>query len=87
VAPAGVRIVLPMHGKSLNHLQTLRLRVSALARNTLSFHFNHLSNAGILSSHREGRSVIYTANFDMEISKAFEYTFQLLKRHIEQELI
>jgi ArsR family transcriptional regulator len=33
--------------------------------NTLSFHLNHLSNAGILSSHKEGRSVIYTANFDV----------------------
>jgi ArsR family transcriptional regulator len=33
--------------------------------NTLSFHLNHLSNAGILSSRKEGRSVIYTANFDV----------------------
>ena len=33
--------------------------------NTLSFHLNHLSNAGILFSHKEGRSVIYTANFDV----------------------
>lgn len=32
--------------------------------NTLSFHLNHLSNAGIVSSHRQGRSVIYSANFD-----------------------
>ncbi len=32
--------------------------------NTLSFHLNHLSNAGIVSSRRQGRSVIYSANFD-----------------------
>lgn len=31
--------------------------------NTLSFHLNHLSNAGIVSSRRAGRSVIYSANF------------------------
>jgi ArsR family transcriptional regulator len=33
--------------------------------NTLSFHLNHLTNAGILSSRKEGRSVIYSANFDI----------------------
>lgn len=33
--------------------------------NTLSFHLTHLSNAGIVSSRKEGRSVIYTANFDL----------------------
>ncbi len=33
--------------------------------NTLSFHLNHLSNAGIVTSRREGRSVIYSANFDV----------------------
>lgn len=32
--------------------------------NTMSFHLNHLSNAGIISSRKEGRSVIYFANFD-----------------------
>jgi len=32
--------------------------------NTMSFHLNHLSNAGIVSSRREGRSVIYSANFE-----------------------
>jgi DNA-binding transcriptional ArsR family regulator len=32
--------------------------------NTMSFHLNHLSNAGIVSSRKEGRSVIYCANFD-----------------------
>lgn len=32
--------------------------------NTMSFHLNHLSNAGIVRSRREGRSVIYAANFE-----------------------
>ena len=32
--------------------------------NTLSFHLNHLSNAGIVESRREGRSIIYSANYD-----------------------
>lgn len=33
--------------------------------NTMSFHLGHLANAGIVSSRKEGRSVIYTANFDV----------------------
>lgn len=33
--------------------------------NTMSFHLNHLSNAGIVSSRKEGRSVIYFPNFDV----------------------
>lgn len=33
--------------------------------NTMSFHLNHLSNAGIVMSRREGRSVIYSANFEI----------------------
>lgn len=33
--------------------------------NTLSFHLNHLSHSGIVTSRREGRSVIYSANFEM----------------------
>ncbi|MGM0421789.1 MAG: ArsR/SmtB family transcription factor [Pseudomonadota bacterium] len=33
--------------------------------NTMSFHLNHLSNAGIVTSRREGRSVIYSANFEV----------------------
>lgn len=35
-----------------------------IPHNTLSFHLNHLSNAGIVSSVKAGRSVIYSANFD-----------------------
>lgn len=30
--------------------------------NTLSFHLSHLSNAGLVTSQREGRSIIYRAN-------------------------
>ena len=33
--------------------------------NTMSFHLNHLSNAGIVTSRREGRSIIYAANFEV----------------------
>lgn len=33
--------------------------------NTLSFHLTHLSHAGIVSSRRKGRSIIYMANFEM----------------------
>ncbi len=32
--------------------------------NTLSFHLSHLSNAGIVTSRKRGRSVIYSANYD-----------------------
>ncbi len=35
-----------------------------IAHNTLSFHLSHLAKAGIISSRKEGRSVIYSANFD-----------------------
>ena len=31
--------------------------------NTMSFHLGHLANAGIVSSRKNGRSVIYSANF------------------------
>lgn len=36
-----------------------------IPHNSLSFHLNHLSNAGIISSRREGRSIIYSANYDV----------------------
>lgn len=32
--------------------------------NTLSFHLNHLAHAGLVTSRREGRSIIYSAAFD-----------------------
>ncbi|MEM7611200.1 MAG: helix-turn-helix transcriptional regulator [Pseudomonadota bacterium] len=31
--------------------------------NTLSFHLRHLTQANIVTSHKQGRSVIYAANF------------------------
>ena len=36
-----------------------------LSPNTLTFHFDRLRMAGLVTAHREGRSVIYTAQFDM----------------------
>ncbi len=35
----------------------------AIPHNTLSFHLNHMSNARLVLSRREGRSIIYSANF------------------------
>ncbi len=34
-----------------------------IPHNTLSFHLSHMANAGLVTAKREGRSVIYTANF------------------------
>lgn len=34
----------------------------AVPHNTLSFHLSHLQQAGLLSSQRKGRNIIYTAN-------------------------
>lgn len=36
----------------------------ALAPNTLSFHFDRLRNAGLVTCKREGRSLIYAARFE-----------------------
>ena len=36
-----------------------------IPHNTLSFHLTHLANAGIISSRKEGRSVIYSPNFEV----------------------
>ena len=36
-----------------------------MPHNTLSFHLNHMSNANLVVSRREGRSIIYGANFEM----------------------
>jgi DNA-binding transcriptional ArsR family regulator len=35
-----------------------------LPPNTLSFHFDRLRQAGLVSAQREGRSIIYAARFD-----------------------
>jgi len=33
-----------------------------IAHNTLSFHLSHLSHAGLVTSRKQGRSIIYAAN-------------------------
>lgn len=35
-----------------------------IPHNSLSFHLSHMSNAGLVLSRREGRSIIYNANFE-----------------------
>ena len=35
-----------------------------IPHNTLSFHLSQMSHAGLVLSRREGRSIIYTANFE-----------------------
>ena len=35
-----------------------------IPHNTLSFHLSHMSNANLVLSRRQSRSIIYTANFD-----------------------
>lgn len=35
-----------------------------IPHNTLSFHLNHMSNASLVLSRRDGRSIIYSANFE-----------------------
>lgn len=35
-----------------------------IPHNTLSFHLNHMSNADLVISRRDGRSIIYSANFE-----------------------
>ncbi|MCR6628974.1 MAG: metalloregulator ArsR/SmtB family transcription factor [Magnetospirillum sp.] len=35
----------------------------AIPPNTLSFHLSHLKNAGLVTVRREGRSLIYTAEY------------------------
>lgn len=36
-----------------------------IPHNTLSFHLSHLSNAGLVTFRKDGRSVIYSAQFDV----------------------
>jgi ArsR family transcriptional regulator len=35
-----------------------------IPHNTLSFHLSHLSNAGLVESKKQGRSIIYCANLN-----------------------
>lgn len=36
-----------------------------IPHNTLSFHLSHLNNAGLVTSHRDGRQIIYAANCEV----------------------
>lgn len=36
----------------------------AIPSSSLSFHLAHLTSAGLIDQHREGRSLIYSANFE-----------------------
>ena len=36
-----------------------------IPHNTLSFHLSHMSSAGLVLSRREGRSIIYSTNFEL----------------------
>ncbi len=36
----------------------------SIPHNTLSFHLSHLSHSGLVTSRREGRSILYAANCD-----------------------
>lgn len=55
--------VLVEHGASGCAACTLSEKLS-VPQNTLSFHLSHLSNAGLVSSKRDGRSIIYSAKFE-----------------------
>ena len=51
------------HGKDGAAAGTLSERLG-VPHNTLSFHLSHMHNAGLVRSRREGRSIIYSANFE-----------------------
>lgn len=42
---------------------------------TLSFHLNHLTQAGLLESDRRGRSIVYTVRFD-GVRTLFQYLME-----------
>lgn len=44
----------------------------SIPHNTLSFHLSHLAHAGLVSSNRKGRSVIYAANVNA-VESLIEY--------------
>ena len=39
--------------------------VLSVPNSSLSFHLAHLNRAGLIEQRREGRSLIYTANYDV----------------------
>jgi DNA-binding transcriptional ArsR family regulator len=51
------------HGPAGTPAGTLSDRLG-IPHNTLSFHLSHMSHAGLVLSKREGRSIIYSANFE-----------------------
>ena len=51
------------HGESGAPAGTLSESLQ-IPHNTLSFHLTHMSHAGLVVSRREGRSIIYRANFE-----------------------
>src|SRR5688500_20190641 len=53
--------LLVQHGPEGTPAGTLSERLG-IPHNTLSFHLAHMSNAGLVLSRREGRSIIYRAN-------------------------
>jgi len=59
----GVFRLLVEHGHSGVPAGTISESLN-IPHNTLSFHLSHMSHAGLVVSRREGRSVIYRANFE-----------------------
>jgi DNA-binding transcriptional ArsR family regulator len=55
--------ILIEYGKTGTPAGTISDRLE-IPHNTLSFHLSHLSKAGLISSRKEGRSIIYSANVD-----------------------
>lgn len=55
--------ILIEYGKAGTAAGTISDRLK-IPHNTLSFHLSHLSKAGLISSRKDGRSVIYSANVD-----------------------
>lgn len=56
--------LLVQHGSAGAPAGTLSEELS-VPHNTLSFHLSHMSNAGLVLSRREGRCIIYSANFEL----------------------
>jgi ArsR family transcriptional regulator len=54
--------ILVEHGKEGLAAGVLSTKLG-IPHNTLSFHLSHLSNAGLVTSRKASRSVIYSANF------------------------
>ena len=54
--------ILVEHGPNGASAGTLSKKLK-IPHNTLSFHLSHMSNANLVTARREGRSIIYSANF------------------------